>query len=73
MVAAEIYAGLGAIKTAFDMAQGLKAISDATVRNPAVIELQEKILTAQHTQAALVERVRELEKEVASFKDWKAD
>jgi hypothetical protein len=73
MVAADVYAGLGAIKTAFDMAQGLEAINDATVRNAAVIELQEKILTAQHTQAALVGRAGELEKEVASFKDWEAD
>jgi hypothetical protein len=41
-MAAELIAGLGAIKTAFDLAKGLKDIDDATRRNAAVIELQEK-------------------------------
>lgn len=70
---AEVYAGLSAIKTAFDIAKGLKDIHDATVRNAAVIELQEKILSAQEAQATLVDRVRELEKEVADFETWKAE
>lgn len=69
----EAIAGLGALKTAFDMAKGLKDISDATIRNAAVIELQEKILTAQSAQATLVERVGELEKEVAGFETWDAE
>jgi hypothetical protein len=38
---AEVFAGLGAFKTAFDIAKGLKDIDDATRRNAAVIELQE--------------------------------
>ena len=42
----EVFAGIGALKTAFDIAKGLKDIDDATRRNAAVIELQEKILTA---------------------------
>src|SRR6516162_2494056 len=66
----EVFAGLGAIKTAFDIAKGLKDIDDAARRNAAVIELQEKILTAQQAQMALVERIDELEKEVASFEAW---
>jgi rubrerythrin len=69
----EAIAGLGAIKTAFDLAKGLKEINDAANRNAAVIELQEKILTAQQAQAALVERVNELEEEVASFEAWDAE
>jgi hypothetical protein len=69
----ETIAGLGAIKTAFDIAKGLKDISDAALRNAAVIELQEKILTAQHAQSLLVEQVSQLEKEVARLKDWEAD
>ena len=73
MVAAEVYAGLGALKTAFDIAKGLKDIDNATSRNAAVIELQEKILSAQTEQADLVERVRELKKEVADLKAWDAD
>src|SRR5262249_3392802 len=55
----EVFAGLGAIKTAFDIAKGLKDIDDAARRNAAVIELQEKILAAQQEQMALVERITE--------------
>jgi hypothetical protein len=69
-MAAEIIAGLGALKTAFDMAKGLKDIDNAVSRNAAVIELQEKILTAQQAQSTLVERVNELEKTVAGFEKW---
>lgn len=65
--------GLGALKTAFDLAKGLKDIDDATRRNAAVIELQEKILGAQAAQAALIDRVSELEKEVTKLKAWDAD
>jgi hypothetical protein len=58
----EAMMGASALKTAFDMAKGLKDISDATIRNAAVIELQEKILSAQEAQFARVKRVDELEK-----------
>jgi hypothetical protein len=57
---AEVFAGLSAIKSAFDIAKGLKDIDDATRRNAAVIELQEKILTAQSAQADLVRRYASL-------------
>jgi DNA-directed RNA polymerase subunit M/transcription elongation factor TFIIS len=70
---AEGMAGLGALKTAFDMAKGLKDIDNAVSRNAAVIELQEKILTAQQAQSALIERVDKLEKEVAGFEAWDAE
>jgi uncharacterized coiled-coil DUF342 family protein len=69
---AELITGLGAIKSAFDLAKGLKDIDDAARRNAAVIELQEKILSAQAAQSALVERIGELEKQVAGFKAWEA-
>ena len=69
----DLIAGASAFKAMFDMAKALKDISDAANRNAAVIELQEKILTAQSDQSALVERVRELEKEVARAKDWDAE
>ena len=39
---AEIYGGISALKSAFDIAKGLKDIDDAARRNAAVIELQEK-------------------------------
>jgi hypothetical protein len=63
----EAMAGASALKTAFDMAKALKDISDAAIRNGAVIELQEKILSAQEAQFALVRRVDELEKQVAGL------
>jgi hypothetical protein len=69
----EVLAGLSALKTAFDLAKGLKDIDDATRRNAAIIELQEKLLIAQETQAALTERVRELEEKVVSFERWDAE
>ncbi len=71
-MASEIAAGLGAFKAMFDLAKGLKDISDATARNAVAIELQEGILTAQAQQAALVERVGELEAKVARFETWDA-
>src|ERR1700722_4631396 len=70
---AEVFASVSALKTAFDIAKGLKDIDDATRRNAAVIELQEKILSAQQAQSALVDRIGELEKEVAGFEKWDAE
>jgi Zn finger protein HypA/HybF involved in hydrogenase expression len=69
----EALAGISALKAAFDVAKGIKDIDDAVRRNAAVIELQEKILTAQQAQSALIEQVGELEKEVARLKAWDAE
>ena len=69
----EIFAGLGAFKTMFDIAKGLKDINDAAARNAAVVELQEKILTAQAQQSTLIELVGNLEKQVANFEAWDAE
>lgn len=69
----EIYGGIGAFKAMFDMAKGLKDISDAAIRNRAVIELQEEILGAQVSQSALLERVSFLEKEITRFETWDAE
>ncbi len=57
----EAFATVSAIKSAFDIARGLKDIDDDARHNAAVIELQEKILSAQSEQAALVERIGTLE------------
>jgi hypothetical protein len=70
---AEAFATLSALKTAFDMAKGLKDINDATVRNAAIIELQERILAAQAAQSTLIEHVRELETEVARLEAWETE
>lgn len=72
-MASEFIAGLGAFKAMLDMAKGLKDMNDASVRNGAVIELQEKILAAQEQQSALIEHIRSLEKEVARFETWNAE
>jgi uncharacterized protein YlxW (UPF0749 family) len=73
MVVTEAIAGLGAIKTAFDMAKALESIHESVARDRAVIDLQKEILAAQQAQFALVERVRYLEKHVTSFENWDAE
>ena len=73
MVVTETIAGLSAIKTAFDMTKALKDINDAAIRNAAVIELQEKILSAREAQTALLERIDDLEKEVTAFEKWETE
>jgi hypothetical protein len=72
-MAGEILAGLSAFKTMYDLAKALKDIDNATSRNAAVIELQEKILAAREAQSALLDRVSELEKEVARFETWESE
>jgi hypothetical protein len=69
----EVFAGLGAFKTMFDMAKALKHINDANVRNAAVIELQEQILGAQVAQAALLERASHLEVEMTRLETWEIE
>jgi hypothetical protein len=72
-MAGEIFAGLSAIKTAFDLAKGLKDIDDDTRRNAAVIELQKELLAALDAQSTMLERIRELEKDVARFETWNTE
>ena len=69
----EAFAGLSAIKTALDIAKGLKDIDDAARRNAAIIELQEKLLAAHAAQSDLTERIRELEEKVRSFETWERE
>ncbi|KQW22852.1 hypothetical protein ASC80_05790 [Afipia sp. Root123D2] len=73
MVVAETVAGLGAIRTAFDLAKTIKDLDDRTRRNEAIIDLQQKILTAQEAQAALIKRISELEADLAGMKTWEAE
>jgi hypothetical protein len=70
---AEVFAGIGAFETLFDTARSLRDMNDAVVRSAAVIELQEQILSARAQQIELIERVRELEREVAQFKTWETE
>jgi hypothetical protein len=73
MVVGEVVAGLSAFKSMYDMAKALKDMNDATIRNGAVIDLQEKILSAQAEQAELIETVVKLKKRVAELEAWEAD
>jgi hypothetical protein len=70
---AEVFAGFSAAKAAFDIAKGLKDLDDRTRRNAAIIELQEQILAAQTEQAAAINRIRDLEKQVADFETWDSE
>jgi hypothetical protein len=70
---AEVYAGIGAFKAMFDIAKGLKDIHDTTIRNGAIIDLQEQILSAQAQQSQLIDRLRALEKEIAETKTWETE
>lgn len=67
---AELLTGLNVFKTMLDTARGLKDINDATVRNSSILDLQQKILDAQSQQTALIERIAQLERQVASFESW---
>jgi hypothetical protein len=69
---AEVFAGISALKSAFDLAKGLKDIDDATRRNAAIIELQQKILSAQEAESELLDRERELKKRVEELENWEA-
>jgi len=72
-MAAEFITGLSIFKSLLDSAKGLKDLNDVAVRNAAIVELQEKILAAQAQQTALVERISNLEKQVAQFEAWDAE
>jgi len=69
----DFLAGLGVFKTIYDSAKSLKDMNDGAIRNGAVIELLEKILSAREAQAALLEKVSALEKEIAAFETGDAE
>ena len=66
----EIFAGISALKAALDIAKTIKDANDVTTRQGIVIKLQEQILSAHEAQFELIERVRSLEKEIASAETW---
>ncbi len=69
----DVFMGFAGLNTIMNTLKGFKDINDANVRNTVAIELQQKILSAYQDQAALAEKVSELEKEVAQLKDWDAE
>lgn len=66
----ELISGLGLFKSMLETAKSLKDINDSNIRNAAVIDLQEKILSAQAEQASIMGRVHELEQELKQLKNW---
>jgi len=70
MVAAEIATGYSALKTAYEIAKGLKDIHDRVQLNDAIIDLQERILAAQEAAASARDRLRELQETVAAYENW---
>ncbi|HEX4106394.1 MAG TPA: hypothetical protein VHX92_09205 [Rhizomicrobium sp.] len=77
MVIAEIAEGLTGIKTALDILKGLKKsqatggiLTEIADLQTALIEVQQGIMAANQTHTADIDRIRELEKEVATLKAW---
>ncbi|MER8662865.1 hypothetical protein NKH34_17155 [Mesorhizobium sp. M1148] len=69
----EVFAGISAFKTMFDLAKALKEMDAANIRNNAVMDLQERIMTAQAAYATLAGSVGELEAQVRRFETWEAE
>lgn len=74
-----ILAATNSLKVAGQIAIGLMNLKSTTEVQAKAIELNQQILAAQHelfaanaSQSALVERIRELERQVMQMKDWEA-
>ena len=77
---AEISAGLGSLKAAFDITKGLNAASTQASVNEVKIELQQHIIEAQQAlsaaneaQSAGARRIAELEAEIVRMKNWESE
>ena len=77
MPVGEISAAISSLKAAFDLTKAMKDVRDATIIQGTVFELQRIIMEAQESaidaraaHASKVDRVAELEKEVANLKTW---
>jgi hypothetical protein len=67
---AEVFAGLSAFSSMFNIAKSMKDMNDANVRNTAVADLWEHIFTAQTRYAEAIEKNHELETKLKAFEDW---
>jgi len=77
---ASLASAISSLKTAGDIAKAMIGLHDARTVQAKVIELNGIILSAQHSaltaqsdQLTLLERVRELEKEIARLKAWETE
>lgn len=69
----EIAAGLGALKSAYDLAKGMIDLKNATDINKVIYDIQKQLLEAQSQYSALMSRNKELEDESMQMKNWEAD
>ena len=69
----EVFAGIGAFKTMFDVAKSLKDMDDKVRRNAAVADLGEQIISAQTRYANAIEQVRDLEEKLRGFETWERE
>ncbi len=67
----DIATGYSALTAAFEIAKGIKNIDDRVKLNAAVIELQEKILSAQQAATDAKARMQEMAQTIESYEDWK--
>jgi ribosomal protein L32 len=67
----EIVAGIGALKTASEIAKTLIDIDDKVALNELAIKLQTQILTAQEAAISAQGRIQELEAVVRASDEWK--
>jgi hypothetical protein len=80
MPVAEIAAAITGIRSALDLTKAMIGLRDAGAFRTKAIELQgiimdayEKGIEAREAHSAQLERVRALEAEIASLKDWNAE
>jgi hypothetical protein len=67
----EIVAGIGALKTASEIAKTLIDMDDKVALNDLAIKLQSQILTAQEAAISAQGRIQELESLVRASDEWK--
>ena len=77
---AEISAGLGSLKTAKDIVQGINAAASQAAINEIrlnlqghLLEAQQALFSAQEAHTALTQRISALEEEIVRLKDWSAE
>ncbi len=69
----EVFAGIGAFKTMFDIAKSLKDMDDTVRRNAAIADLGEQIISAQTRYTIAVEQIRDLEEKLRNLETWKRE
>lgn len=68
----DIATGYAALSSAFEIAKGLKNIDDRVKLNAAVIELQEKILSAQQASTESKSKLAEMERRLGELEEWES-